>query len=534
MSPTIESRKVLVVLPHLKIGGAQRQALLLTKELISRGISVRVVLVGLEGDRAKRDYETLGSEFGLDDEIIMTAGSAALDRLILGIVRSAKLKISTSTESGFTLGSLFSVPRVLFDSFHKFRIRSRALAHDLFHRARESWFMAKINQKLPSLVTRSRVLAHTMRKAHRVLRALMFRGGLLVLSIKLRKAIFSILAKNPKLLENLEKKPSLLLRAHYIESIMSREHPDMIISFLTETNLSCLIAGYLSPVPILISERNDVVLQPVSPHVSALRAALYTRAEIITANSPSGKKTLDQWFPGQEVRLMANDFPKTIKRRPLETKKVGVVCRLEKQKNVDLIIRGFVKSGIGERGWRLEIWGEGPELESLVETIKTAHASQTVHLMGVTKNPLKVMGEIDFLVAASSYEGSSNSIHEAVSAGAVPLFSNSIAEMTSVLPSVVRKTLGFQPDPDEISETLRHVTSEIFRESDVVNLLRDNFEHFWEVSRVSRVELLREIADILGFESPDNGNLTRYAATRPRAPQHLPAPKRRESEVNST
>lgn len=506
MTPlTIESRRILVVLPHLKIGGAQRQALLLTKELIAKGINVRVALVGLEGDRRKRDYDTLEREFGLDEDVVINAGYAPIVRIFLGIARFVKLRISIFRRRGLTHQPRFS--------FARFLVR----------------FLRRIGSRWPQIVPKGPIFI----RALRLWRIFKIRGTSLLLAPELRKAIFAILAEHPHLLGHLERQPSLLLRAHYIQTIMRSEAPDMVIGFLTQTNLACLIAGYRSHVPILISERNDVLLQPVSPHVSALRNELYKRAEIITANSPSGKEGLTQLFPGQEIRLMANDFPRTIARRPLTTRRVGVVCRLEKQKNVDLIIRGFVQSELAENGWRLEIWGEGPESEYLAKTIHKMHADQTVQLMGVTKNPLDAMRKIDFLVAASSYEGSSNSIHEAVSAGAVPLYSNSIAEMTYILPPALREIFGFQPDPDAISETLRQVTIEDFRDSDAVEVLRNNFERFWEASRTSRAEMLEEIEGILGFRTPDNGNLMGDSVTKSGAPEHVRGRNKKLMKVRS-
>lgn len=462
----LETRKILIVIPHLKIGGAQRQALLLAQELLSQGIDIRIALVGLEGNRLKRDYHALQAEFGLSEDITITAGSAAFDRFALGVGRS----IRTS----------------------------------YFRRAQQSMILAELNRKVPKLIPLLRRLqgplakfAPTWRSGHRILASLL-------LPRPLRKQVWGICREYPDLVEPLAKNPSLLLKAHYLQGIIRRVAPDAIISFLTQTNLACLIAGFRGNLPVIVSERNDVLLQPVSPDVFAIRAALYARAEIISANSPPGRHTLAQWFPGQDVRLLANDFPETITRRALGSKRFGVVCRLEKQKNVDLIIRGFVKSGLSDDGWSLEVWGEGPELENLVETINKLGASQSVRLQGVTREPLNVMATIDFLLAASSYEGSSNSIHEAVSAGAVPLFAETITEMCHILPPGLIEIFSFRPTPQKISETLRSVSTDDFRGSHLPDLLRDSFERYWMISRHSRTHFLGAVTDMLdaGVQTP--------------------------------
>jgi glycosyltransferase involved in cell wall biosynthesis len=309
----------------------------------------------------------------------------------------------------------------------------------------------------------------------------------------------AILQEHPDLLEHM--KPSLLLRAHHLQTVIHQVAPDLIFSFLTQTNLACLVAGYRGRTPILISERNDVLLQPVAPHVSALRTALYPRAEIISANSPPSRDALAQWFPGQDVLLMPNDFPQNIAQRALGTKKFGVVCRLEKQKNVDLIIRGFVKSGLSDNGWSLEVWGEGPELENLVEIINDSGVTRSVRLHGVTSRPLEVMAQIDFLLAASSYEGSSNSIHEAVSAGAIPVFSETITEMSHILPPGLREIFSFRPDPADICQTLQRLSTDDFRGSELVGFVRENFARYWLISRKSRIHFLDAVTEMLGWET---------------------------------
>ncbi len=95
--------------------------------------------------------------------------------------------------------------------------------------------------------------------------------------------------------------------------------------------------------------------------------------------------------------------------------KVGSLARLSFEKDLGTLIRGFTlfHNSISPRS-TLEIYGEGPELESLKELIITLKMQDSVFLMGKTSNPAEVLSEFDVFVLASKFEGFGMALLEAM------------------------------------------------------------------------------------------------------------------------
>jgi len=445
--------------------------------------------------------------YDLPRDIVTFAGNQFLDRLFLSALRN--LRLNVNSVQGSLLGTL--IPRL------RRQIRMAVEATRFSVRLSRAW--SRLVTFAPNFATR---FIHIWRKVGRSARRfsqvvkhlkalLMARfprlGGIAVqptnvlllwfLPRHLRWSLRKIIEDQPWLRPSLERNPSLLLRAHYLQRILGDYQPGIIVSFLTQTNLACIIATYKSHIPVLVSERNDVVRQPMSPHVMQLRAGLYRSAAIITSNTQYSSNTLTQWFPGSNVRFLPNNFPEAIVDRVPGAKKIGVVCRLEPQKNVALTIRGFWLSALPSQGWILEIWGEGPERENLADLISALKAEKSIALKGATGQPLDVMRELDLLVAASDYEGSSNTIHEAVSQGVIPLFSESIEEMRDILPPGLFGNLSFSRDTKSLSRSLGQVAVRILPDRRAVQQIQRHFETYWALSRMARSDFLRVIDDTL-------------------------------------
>lgn len=91
--------------------------------------------------------------------------------------------------------------------------------------------------------------------------------------------------------------------------------------------------------------------------------------------------------------------------------KIVALGRLVKQKGFDLLIQTM--SNV-QGNWTLEIWGSGPEHESLANEIKEAGLDEKVFLRGYTDNPYKALSEADVYVMSSRHEGLGNTLIEAM------------------------------------------------------------------------------------------------------------------------
>src|SRR3546814_17279848 len=63
-----------------------------------------------------------------------------------------------------------------------------------------------------------------------------------------------------------------------LRRIFARLKPDVILSFLTRTNVQSLMAAVGMDVPVIVSERNNPAMQEVGPNWNRLRSLFYPRA----------------------------------------------------------------------------------------------------------------------------------------------------------------------------------------------------------------------------------------------------------------
>src|SRR3546814_19843546 len=63
-----------------------------------------------------------------------------------------------------------------------------------------------------------------------------------------------------------------------LRRVFARLKPDVILSFLTRTNVQSLMAAVGMDVPVLVSERNNPAMQEVGPNWNRLRSLFYPRA----------------------------------------------------------------------------------------------------------------------------------------------------------------------------------------------------------------------------------------------------------------
>lgn len=95
---------------------------------------------------------------------------------------------------------------------------------------------------------------------------------------------------------------------------------------------------------------------------------------------------------------------------------VVVLGRLAPGKRVDQAIRAFLAADVS--GARMEIWGGGPEQESLQALIEDLDAGDRIVLAGYTDSPGTVLDRASLVVTATAYEGQPLSIVEALLHGA--------------------------------------------------------------------------------------------------------------------
>lgn len=117
----------------------------------------------------------------------------------------------------------------------------------------------------------------------------------------------------------------------------------------------------------------------------------------------------------------------------------GYIGRLARQKRVEDLIWAVETLRQIRTQLHLVVIGSGPEQEKLAEFTRNVNCSEHVHFLGHREDAVRFLSGIDVFCLASSFEGMSNSIMEAMAAG-VPVIASDIPANRELL---VHQETGF-------------------------------------------------------------------------------------------
>ncbi|MGB7371419.1 glycosyltransferase family 4 protein [Erythrobacter sp.] len=200
---------------------------------------------------------------------------------------------------------------------------------------------------------------------------------------------------------------------------LKRSRPDLVVSFLTRTNVQTVLAATGTGIPVIVSERNNPVLQDPGPVWRRLRARTYRQAHgLITMT----RGAMDCFDPGMRRRgWVIPNMAEWGEQRALgsdgERKRLTAVGRLTHQKGFDLLLKAFAAIADDHPDWDLCIWGEGPDRQALESLRDTLGLSGRAQLPGVTDRPGGWIEKADAFVLSSRFEGWGLVLGEAMAAG---------------------------------------------------------------------------------------------------------------------
>lgn len=210
----------------------------------------------------------------------------------------------------------------------------------------------------------------------------------------------------------------MLRRYRLLKSELSDHRPEVVVSFLTRTNVLTSLAADALGIPVIVSERNNPDRQKVGATWSAIRRYAYARSDALVTMtrgaasyfSPTPQRT-DMVIPNHAV---ARGSVRTFDANGRNLVAVG---RLVEQKGFDLLLQAFARLAPRFPDWRLTIWGEGPLRAALEQQRAALGLEMRVSFPGVTREPGGWTKEADLFVLSSRYEGWGIVVGEAMAAG---------------------------------------------------------------------------------------------------------------------
>ena len=213
-------------------------------------------------------------------------------------------------------------------------------------------------------------------------------------------------------------------RATKLRSLIKREAPDVVLSFLGGPNIRMLVAAVGLKVKKIVSVRNDPNKEyGTNPLKKAFVRKLFARADGCVFQtedaaqyfSPKARaKSVIIYNPVAESFLGVN--------RAEDSKNIITVGRMSPQKNHLLLINAFAEIADEFPDERLIIYGDGPLREVLKKRVKELRLEERVLMPGNILNVEEALSKAKAFVLSSDYEGMPNALMEAMAAG-VPCIS---------------------------------------------------------------------------------------------------------------
>src|SRR5437773_2645873 len=193
-----------------------------------------------------------------------------------------------------------------------------------------------------------------------------------------------------------------------LRSAIRRTKPDLIISFVDQTNVLVLLATIGTDFPVIVSEVIDPGSQPVSPSWNWLRRRLYKRAAALHAPT---NLILSRFPPSIQSRGFVIPYPALpcdeVEECLEETtaRSVLSVGRFVPQKGFDILLDAFARVSDRYPYWVLTILGDGPLRRDLEAQRDRLGLTERVRLPGAASNLTPYLHKADVFVMASRYEG---------------------------------------------------------------------------------------------------------------------------------
>ena len=208
-----------------------------------------------------------------------------------------------------------------------------------------------------------------------------------------------------------------------VRKLIKKREVEIVISFAAKINLYAILACFFLKTKLIVSERNDPYQNPENWFVRKLRDVLYRFSDGFVFQT----KDAMEYFPVQIQKngvIISNpiksDLPHWDKNSSEKT--IITACRLDKQKNLPMLIKAFATFQEEYPDYKLKIFGAGPLREKLLNQIDELKLKDKISLPGFSHSIHNEMVKSDLFIITSNYEGISNSMLEALAIG-VPVIS---------------------------------------------------------------------------------------------------------------
>ncbi len=208
-----------------------------------------------------------------------------------------------------------------------------------------------------------------------------------------------------------------------LRKYLSENRPDIIISFLTNVNVAAIVAAWGLKIPVIVSERTDPFIHPVSFPLRVLRRLTYPYADALVVQTQAvACKYRAKKRHHRHLCVIPNPVSQSIlTTQRTACKKIGkrllAIGRFDEGKQFGMLIRVFAILANQHSDWSLRIVGDGPIRPTLQLQIADLGLDGRVELPGRTDAIGDELAKADAFVMTSKFEGFPNVLLEAMAVG---------------------------------------------------------------------------------------------------------------------
>src|SRR5215831_5231655 len=203
------------------------------------------------------------------------------------------------------------------------------------------------------------------------------------------------------------------------------EKPDVVVSFLDQTNVRVLVSSLGTGIPVIVAERTDPRHHLIRKAWRVARWLTYPMANVVVVQTPDVARWFRRTTPVRRLAVIPNavryqedlQLDRVGDPKPRPSNLICAMGRLGPEKGFDLLLDAFGRSGLIEDRWRLEIMGEGGERDALSRRAEALGITQALSLPGRIDGIGPRLAAADIFVLSSRYEGFPNALLEAMQMG---------------------------------------------------------------------------------------------------------------------
>ncbi len=246
-----------------------------------------------------------------------------------------------------------------------------------------------------------------------------------------------------------------LARLRALARALRADRVDVVHGFLDASDVYAFLAARRLRVPVVLSLRSQRV-RLTGWRARALRAML-RRADAVVVNSEAARLYVVDGVRVRRDRVVRvpNIVAATasVAVRDESRPVVGCVGRLVGLKRFDAVVRAFPLVRARVPAARLEIVGDGPELESLRALARGLGVADAAVFAGAFADAAPRIAHYACLVVASEVEGLPNVALEAMAAG-VPVVAPPVGDLVSLVDDGTTGVVVREASPDALAQAI--------------------------------------------------------------------------------